>query len=109
MTVEILAVGAHPDDAEIWCGGLLLKLKDRGYRTGIVHLTVGEMGSGGTPEVRRQELMAAANALRLDHVEVLDFQDCRVTDDFPSRLQIAALMHLHQPSAHGKHGIEEDE
>jgi bacillithiol biosynthesis deacetylase BshB1 len=92
MTVDILAIGAHPDDAEIWCGGLLLKLKDRGYRTGIVHLTVGDMGSRGTPEVRRQELMAAAQALRLDHVEVLDFQDCRVTDDFESRLKIAAVV-----------------
>ena len=49
MTVDILAFGAHPDDAEIGCGGLLLKLKDRGYRTGIVYLTVGEMGSRGTP------------------------------------------------------------
>ncbi|MGH8063961.1 MAG: hypothetical protein ACRERE_01740 [Candidatus Entotheonellia bacterium] len=51
-----------------------------------MHLTVGEMGSGGTPEVRRQELLAAAHALRLDQVEVLDFQDCRVTDDFPAVL-----------------------
>jgi N-acetylglucosamine malate deacetylase 1 len=98
MSLDILAVGAHPDDAEIWCGGLLLKLKDRGYRTGIVHLTVGEMGSGGTPAVRRQELMAAANALRLDHVEVLDFQDCRVTDDFPSRLKIAAAVRRLRPT-----------
>jgi N-acetylglucosamine malate deacetylase 1 len=53
MSLDILAFGAHPDDAEIWCGGLLLKLKDQGYRTGIVHLTVGDMGSRGTPEVRR--------------------------------------------------------
>jgi N-acetylglucosamine malate deacetylase 1 len=98
MAVDILAVGAHPDDAEIWCGGLLLKLKDRGYRTGVMHLTVGEMGSGGTAEVRRQELMAAANALRLDHVEVLDFQDCRVTDDFPSRLKIAAAVRRLRPT-----------
>ena len=73
-------------------------MKDRGYRTGIVHLTVGEMGSGGTPEVRRQELLAAANALRLDHVEVLDFQDCRVTNDFPGRLKIAAVMRRLRPT-----------
>jgi LmbE family N-acetylglucosaminyl deacetylase len=81
MPVDILAFGAHPDDAEIGCGGLLLKLKDRGYRTGIVYLTVGEMGSRGTPEIRRQELMAAAKVLGLDHVEVMDFQDCHVMDD----------------------------
>jgi bacillithiol biosynthesis deacetylase BshB1 len=98
MSLDILAVGAHPDDAEIWCGGLLLKLNDRGYRTGIVHLTVGDMGSRGTPEVRRQELMAAANALHLDHVEVLDFQDCRVTDDFQGRLKIAAVVRRLRPT-----------
>lgn len=97
MAVDILAFGAHPDDAEIGCGGLLLKLKDRGYRTGIVYLTVGEMGSRGTPEVRRQELMAATKVLGLDHVEVLDFQDCQVTDDFPSRLKIAAIVRRLRP------------
>jgi N-acetylglucosamine malate deacetylase 1 len=98
MRLDVLAVGAHPDDAEIWCGGLLLKLKDRGYRTGIVHLTLGEMGSRGTSEVRRQELLAAANALGLDRVEVLDFQDCRVTDDVPSRLKIAAVVRRLRPT-----------
>jgi hypothetical protein len=98
MTIDILAVGAHPDDAEIWCGGLLLKLNDRGYRTRVVDLTRGEMGSRGTPEVRRQELMAAAEALSLDHVEVLDFQDCRVTDDFQERLNIAAVVRRLRPT-----------
>jgi N-acetylglucosamine malate deacetylase 1 len=98
MSLDILAFGAHPDDAEIWCGGLLLKLKAQGYRTGIVHLTAGEMGSHGTAEMRRQELLAAANALRLDHVEVLEFQDCRVTDDFHGRLKIAAVVRRLHPT-----------
>ena len=98
MAVDILAFGAHPDDAEIGCGGLLLMLKDRGYRTGIVHLTVGEMGSRGAPEVRRRELMAAAKVLGLDHVEVLDFQDCRVTDDFQSRLKISTIVRRLRPT-----------
>ncbi|MBI3327677.1 MAG: PIG-L family deacetylase [Nitrospinae bacterium] len=98
MSLDVLAFGAHPDDVEIWCGGLLLKLNDRGYRTGIVDLTVGDMGSRGTPEVRRQELMAAGDALNLDHVEVLDFQDCRVTDDFPGRLKIAAVVRRLRPT-----------
>ncbi len=98
MTVDILAFAAHPDDAEIWCGGLLLKLKDRGYRTGIVSLTVGDMGSRGTPEVRRGEFMAAAKVLGLDHAAVLDFHDCRVTDDFPSRLKIATIVRQLRPT-----------
>jgi N-acetylglucosamine malate deacetylase 1 len=98
MTVDILAFGAHPDDAEIGCGGLLLKLKDRGYRTGIVYFTVGEMGSRGTPEIRRQELMAAAKVLGLDYVEVMNFQDCRVMDDFESRLKIAHVVRQQRPT-----------
>ena len=98
MTVDILAFGAHPDDAEIGCGGLLLKLKDQGYRTGTVYLTVGDMGSRGTPEIRRQELMAAAKVLGLDHVEVMDFQDCRVVDDFESRLKIARTVRQQRPT-----------
>jgi N-acetylglucosamine malate deacetylase 1 len=98
MSVDVLAFGAHPDDAEIGCGGLLLKLKDRGYRTGITYLTVGEMGSRGTPEVRRQELMAAAKVLGLDYVEVLDFQDCRISDTFENRLKIAAIVRRQRPT-----------
>lgn len=98
MNLDILAVGAHPDDAEIWCGRLLLTLKDRGYRTGIVDLTAGDMGSRGTPEVRREELMEAAHVLGLDHVEILDFQDCRITDDFQSRLKIAAVVRRLRPT-----------
>jgi N-acetylglucosamine malate deacetylase 1 len=98
MTVDILAFGAHPDDAEIGCGGLLLKLKDRGYRTGMVHLTVGEMGSRGTPAIRRQELMAAAKMLGLDYIEALDFQDCRIVDDVESRLKIASIVRQQRPT-----------
>src|SRR5882724_6811129 len=99
MSLDILAFGAHPDDAETWCGGgLLLKLKARSYRTGIVHLTAGEMGSHGTVDMLRQELLAAAKALRLDHVEVLEFQDCRVTDDFHGRLKIAVVVRRLRPT-----------
>ena len=90
MTVDILAFAAHPDDAEIWCGGLLPKLKDRSYRTGIVSLTVGDIGSRGSPEVRRREFMAAAKVLGLDHVAVLDFQDCHVSDSPAISVRIPA-------------------
>ena len=73
-------------------------MKDRGHRTGIVRLTMGDMSDRGSPDVRRQELMAAAYALHLDQVEVLDFQDCRVTDEFPSRLKIAAVVRRLRPT-----------
>ena len=55
MTLDILALAAHRDDVEQTCGGTLLKMADRGYRTGILDLTQGEMGTRGTAEDRARE------------------------------------------------------
>ena len=52
MKLDLLAIAAHPDDVELTCGGTLIKMAARGYRTGILDLTRGEMGSRGTPEIR---------------------------------------------------------
>src|SRR5229473_7558018 len=50
MNLDVLAIAAHPDDVELTCGGTLLKMAQRGYKTGILDLTAGEMGTRGTPE-----------------------------------------------------------
>jgi bacillithiol biosynthesis deacetylase BshB1 len=63
MTVDLLAIMAHPDDVELLCGGTLLRAADQGHRTGIVDLTRGELGTRGTPELRAQEAAAAADIL----------------------------------------------
>ena len=63
MTVDLLAVMAHPDDAELLCGGTLARAADQGHRTGILDLSRGELGSRGTPELRAKEAMAAAAIL----------------------------------------------
>lgn len=76
--VDVLAVGAHPDDVEMTCAGLLLKMKGLGYRTGALHLTRGEMGSRGTPEEREREAAAAAGIMRLDRMEILGLPDGRL-------------------------------
>ena len=52
MKLDVLAFGAHPDDVELFCGGLILKLKSQGKSVGIIDLTRGEMGTRGTPEIR---------------------------------------------------------
>ena len=52
MNLDLLAIAAHPDDVELTCGGTLLKMAQRGYKTGILDLTAGEMGTRGTPEIR---------------------------------------------------------
>ncbi|MEM8884713.1 MAG: bacillithiol biosynthesis deacetylase BshB1 [Planctomycetota bacterium] len=61
--VDVLAVGAHPDDIELGCGGLLLACRARGYRFALIDLTAGEMGSRGTKELRAREAKAAAELL----------------------------------------------
>jgi bacillithiol biosynthesis deacetylase BshB1 len=96
MTIDVLAIGPHPDDVEMTCGGLLLKLKARGYSTGIVHLTRGEMGSRGTPEEREKEAGAAAEVLGVDHMEMLGerhgFADGRVRASEEAKRTLAAAI-----------------
>jgi bacillithiol biosynthesis deacetylase BshB1 len=74
-TVDVLAVGAHPDDVELGCGGTLALLARQGRRVGIVHLTRGEAGSRGTPAVRRREAERAAETLGAAALEILDCGD----------------------------------
>jgi N-acetylglucosamine malate deacetylase 1 len=95
--LDLLAFGAHPDDVEVGCGGLLLKLKKRGYKTGIVVLTQGEMGTGGTPELRRQEVIDAAEIMGAKVVAHLDMGDCRLEDNYQSRLEAARYIRRFRP------------
>lgn len=76
--VDILAVFAHPDDAELTVGGTLLKMKHLGYRTGALDVTAGEMGTRGTVEGRAVEAADAAKILKLDVRENLGLPDGHV-------------------------------
>src|SRR5687768_5422773 len=64
--LDVLAVYSHPDDAELTASGTLLKLKSLGYRTGVLDMTRGEMGTHGTPEGRAEEAREAARLMKLD-------------------------------------------
>jgi bacillithiol biosynthesis deacetylase BshB1 len=75
MKTHLLGIFAHPDDAELVCGGTLLKAAAAGYTTGLVDLTRGEMGTRGTPEIRAQEAQASAQLLGLSHREALALPD----------------------------------
>lgn len=76
--VEILAVGAHPDDVELGCAGMLLAMRDRGYRFAILDLTAGEKGSRGSKDVRLAEAKAAAELLGATARECLELPDTAV-------------------------------
>ncbi|WP_434381946.1 bacillithiol biosynthesis deacetylase BshB1 [Melittangium boletus] len=73
--LEVLAFGPHPDDVELFCGGLLASLASQGHRTGIVDLTRGEKSSRGTPETRLAETEAASRVLGLTVRENLELPD----------------------------------
>lgn len=72
--VDVLAVGAHPDDVEIGCGGTLALCVRRGLEVGLLHLTRGEAGTRGSAEERAREAAAAATELGAVH-EILDCGD----------------------------------
>src|SRR5262245_25940504 len=78
MTVDILAIFAHPDDVELNVGGTLLKLRSFGHTTGILDMTRGEMGTRGTVELRAQESAEAAKILKVDIRRNLELPDGHV-------------------------------
>jgi bacillithiol biosynthesis deacetylase BshB1 len=73
--LDLLAFGPHPDDVELFCGGLLARMAGQGYRTGIIDLTRGEKSSRGTPETRARETEAASRELGLSLRENLGLPD----------------------------------
>lgn len=76
--IDLLAICAHPDDAELHCSGLLLMARQHGARIGVIDLTRGEAASRGTPELRQQEAAAAAAVLGLSLRENLGWPDARL-------------------------------
>ena len=66
MNLDLLAIAAHPDDVELTCGGTMLKMAQLGYKTGILDLTAGEMGTRGTPKIRAKEAARAAKLLNIN-------------------------------------------
>jgi N-acetylglucosamine malate deacetylase 1 len=95
--LDVLAIAAHRDDVEQTCGGTLLKMAQRGRRTGILDLTQGEMGTRGTVEERAREASEAAKILRVSWREALDIPDGRVENTFENRLKVAQVIREQRP------------
>ncbi len=75
MKIDLLAIVAHPDDAELCCAGTLIKHQQEGYSIGIIDLTQGELGSRGSRQLRMQEANAASEILNLSYRKSLDLGD----------------------------------
>jgi N-acetylglucosamine malate deacetylase 1 len=97
MTLDILALAAHRDDVEQTCGGTLLKMAERGFHTGILDLTQGEMGTRGTAEDRAREASDAARILKVSWREALDIPDGRVENTWENRLKVVRVLRELRP------------
>jgi bacillithiol biosynthesis deacetylase BshB1 len=97
--LDVIAVGAHPDDVEIACGGTLVRMVQQGYRVGIVDLTDGEptpLSPG--PEARLKEAQQAAEILGVHMRETLTLPNRRLFDCFESRVALAKVFRRYRPS-----------
>jgi bacillithiol biosynthesis deacetylase BshB1 len=96
-SLDVLAIAAHRDDVEQTCGGTLLKMAQRGYRTGILDLTQGEMGTRGTAEDRAREAHDAARLLKVSFRHALDIPDGRVENTWENRIKVAHVIREQRP------------
>ena len=97
MSLDILAIAAHPDDVEQTCGGTLIKMAEKGYRTGVLDLTAGDMGTRGTPEQRLEEAAEAAKMLLVSWRENLRFPDARLENTISARMTLAVKIREMRP------------
>jgi len=97
IQLDVLAIGAHPDDVELSMGGTLLKLASLGYKTGIADLTRGEMGTRGTPTVRAQEAAEAARLLGLAARENLALPDAHLWNNDESQAVVVRIIRKYRP------------
>ncbi|MGA9798666.1 MAG: bacillithiol biosynthesis deacetylase BshB1 [Terriglobales bacterium] len=95
--LDILALAAHRDDVEQTCGGTLLKMAQGGYRTGILDLTQGEMGTRGSAEDRAREAADAAKILCTSWRQALDIPDGRVENTWENRLKVVRVLREQRP------------
>jgi N-acetylglucosamine malate deacetylase 1 len=89
MSLDVLAMAAHPDDIEQTCGGTLIRMAEMGYRTGALDLTAGDMGTRGTPDQRVAESEVAAGHLLLKYRGNMRMPDARLENTLAARTALA--------------------
>ena len=104
--LDVLAVMAHPDDAELLCGGSLIRSADRGERTGVLDLTRGELGSRGSAELRAKAAAAAAQILGLAERRNAGLPDSHLQNSLEARVVVATLIRELRPRVVVTHWTE---
>lgn len=97
MKLDILAIGAHPDDVELGCSGILIKERKRGKKVGIIDLTEGELGTRGTVETRYAEAEEAGRIIGVSARENLRMRDGFFRNDETHQLKLIAALRKYQP------------
>lgn len=97
MKLDILAIGAHPDDVELGCGATLAKEIANGKKVGIIDLTRGELGTRGTAETRDEESTNAANIIGISVRTNMEFADGFFTTDKSHQLELIKMIRLYKP------------
>ena len=95
--LDVLAIAAHPDDVEQTCGGTLIGMAERGYRTGVLDLTAGDMGTRGTPDLRIEESQVAAKHMLLAWRQNLRSPDARLENNIAARMTLAGVIRRIRP------------
>ncbi len=96
--MTILCIGAHPDDVEFGCGGLIIKEAQKGSQIKIVVCSLGEAGSSGTPEERKQEAIEAAKISRVDDITFIDLGgDSKIENKPENTFKIAKIIREFKP------------
>jgi bacillithiol biosynthesis deacetylase BshB1 len=89
MNLDVLAIAAHPDDVEQTCGGTLIRMAEMGYKTGVLDLTAGDMGTRGTPETRIEESAVAARHMLASWRDNMQMPDARLENVISARMSLA--------------------
>lgn len=97
MKLDVLAIGAHPDDVELGCSGALINEVKRGKKVGIIDLTQGELGTRGTIETRYQEAADAARIIGVQVRENLKFRDGFFVNDETHQLKLISTIRKYRP------------
>ena len=97
MKCDFLAIGAHPDDVELGCGGTIVKLISEGKTVGIIDLTEGELGTRGTRETRAYEANKAGEILGISFRENLQMKDGFLTNSEDYQLKIVEKIRKYKP------------
>jgi N-acetylglucosamine malate deacetylase 1 len=97
MKVDILAIGAHPDDVELSCSGTILKHIAQGKTAGILDLTLGELGTRGNSDIRSNEAKNAAKILGVNFRTQLNLKDGFFQNDEQHQKKIIEQIRIHQP------------